>query len=351
MAKPMLAYLPYMQFFNSDGLVLSSGRIYIYLPGTTTLLTTYPTQADAIAGTNANPNPISLDSAGRPSNSGNPIDVYVTQSYKLVVQKRVDASTYSTIRTVDNIVTLGQLITTSAKASNYTVTANDRDKVIVGDSTGGSRTFTLLSAITAGDGFKISFKKMDSSSNTITIQANGAETIDGDSTFILSSPYDYVGLYSDGTQWIKESFKSFDDGISLGSGASITADGFVLGQLFYTETTVTYLTLASGSSVTVIDSSAAKRFKLRNIFLSTTGTNFSGGGGDRNLSITDNTTTFSTIDATALQDVTSDWGDILVSARTTASVAGTDIVMKYSGGTVDYTAGSATVVCQWEKTA
>lgn len=52
------------QFFDNNGVPLAGGKLYTYLAGTTTAATTYT----SIAGTNANPNPIILDSTGRVSN-------------------------------------------------------------------------------------------------------------------------------------------------------------------------------------------------------------------------------------------------------------------------------------------
>lgn len=52
------------QFFDNNGVPLAGGKLYTYLAGTTTAATTYT----SIAETNANPNPIILDSTGRVSN-------------------------------------------------------------------------------------------------------------------------------------------------------------------------------------------------------------------------------------------------------------------------------------------
>ena len=49
------------QFFDDNGNVLSGGKIYTYAAGTTTPQTTYT----SVLGTDANPNPIILDSSGR----------------------------------------------------------------------------------------------------------------------------------------------------------------------------------------------------------------------------------------------------------------------------------------------
>lgn len=206
MAKPMLAYTPFMQFFADDGTLLNGGSVYIYEPGTTTLLDTYPTSADAVAGTNANANPLILDSAGRPASGGSPIDVYVTQAFKMLVKD----SSGNSIRTIDNVTTLGQLISSSAKSSNYTIAASDRDKIIVVDSSGGDKTITLLAAASAGDGFVIRIKKMDTSANTVTIQANGAENIDGSNTRAMDGSYPCITLVCDGTQWIVLSYSIFN---------------------------------------------------------------------------------------------------------------------------------------------
>jgi len=37
--------------------------------------------------------------------------------------------------------------------------------------------------------------------NTVTIQADGSETIDGSNTYPLTTQYQVVNLFSDGTEW------------------------------------------------------------------------------------------------------------------------------------------------------
>jgi hypothetical protein len=58
---------PFIQYLDSTPNVRSSARLFFYENGTTTKLDTYPTLADRIAGTNANTNPIVLNSTGHPS--------------------------------------------------------------------------------------------------------------------------------------------------------------------------------------------------------------------------------------------------------------------------------------------
>lgn len=145
------------------------------------------------------------------------------------------------------------------------------------------------------------------------------------------------------------------DGIEAGAEVNETT-GFGAVQVF--ETTVGQAALATGGTVVLLDSSAAQQWKVREIYLSGDGTNFSGGGGDRDLDIKEGTTIYSTIPAATLQALAiARWFDTGVPAPataahfTTASAAGADIVAAYSGGAADYTAGSLTIVLVAERVA
>ena len=87
---PISSALP--QFFTSAGAVLSGGKIYTYLAGTTTPRSAYTDST----GSTAHANPIILDSAGRP-----PGGIFLTPgvSYKLLLQD----SAGNTITTIDEI--------------------------------------------------------------------------------------------------------------------------------------------------------------------------------------------------------------------------------------------------------
>lgn len=87
-----------IQLVDSSGNPLSSGTIEFFEAGTATNKNTYPTQADAIALTNANPNPITCDSLGRPYNSGL-IDIFLLTDTKYdIVIKDSLGNTVKTIR-------------------------------------------------------------------------------------------------------------------------------------------------------------------------------------------------------------------------------------------------------------
>ena len=101
------------QFFTNSGAVLTGGKLYTYLAGTTTPATTYTTSVGNVAWTN----PIVLDAAGRVPSSG---EIWLTEStlYKFVLKDSNDVliATYDNISGInDGIATL---ITDLANTSN-----------------------------------------------------------------------------------------------------------------------------------------------------------------------------------------------------------------------------------------
>lgn len=88
-------YLSYPKFqaFDANGAPLVNGKLYTYSPATTTPKATYPTVADALASTNANDNPVILDS------SRGEASVVLKGTTKLVLKDSLD----NTIWTLDNV--------------------------------------------------------------------------------------------------------------------------------------------------------------------------------------------------------------------------------------------------------
>lgn len=82
------------QFFTNTGAVLTGGKLYTYLAGTTTPATTYTSSSGNTAWTN----PIVLDAAGRVSGGG---EIWLTNgtSYKFVLKDSTDVL----IATYDNV--------------------------------------------------------------------------------------------------------------------------------------------------------------------------------------------------------------------------------------------------------
>lgn len=178
--------------FNGSS-IAASYKLFQYQAGSTTKANTY---TDATKGT-ANSNPMTLNADGRLDQ-----DVYIDQSMKFVLATSAagDPPT-SSIWTIDNALANDQLWTTVSKTANYSVAETDRDKLILVDATSGSVTISLLAAATAGDGFQVAIKKTDSSANTVSIDANSTETIDGSLTLTLSTQNDVAILTSNGTNW------------------------------------------------------------------------------------------------------------------------------------------------------
>ena len=84
------------------------------------------------------------------------------------------------------------------KTANYTAT--NLDTVILCDATSGNITITLPAA--AGKVGKVyHVKKIDSSVNTVTVDANASETIDGDLNKVISNQYDAIMIITEGSNW------------------------------------------------------------------------------------------------------------------------------------------------------
>jgi hypothetical protein len=101
------------------------------------------------------------------------------------------------LSTTDALKYLIQLPTTSV-TSAYTATSGDY--TILCNATSGAFTVTL--PLAKPNTYKVYIiKKTDVSANAVTIDGNGAETIDGATTQSLSSQYATKTLHCDGTEW------------------------------------------------------------------------------------------------------------------------------------------------------
>ena len=192
MAKAIRFFHKGTTMFNGSS-IAASYKLFQYQAGTTTKANTY---TDAGKGT-ANSNPMTLNSDGRLDQ-----DIYIDQSMKFVLATTAagDPPT-SSIWTIDNALSLEQLWTTVSKTSDYQSVEADRDKLIRADATSGAVTVTLVAAATAGDGFMLAIKKIDSSGNAVIIDGNASETIDGAATVTLSNQYEVAILICNGTSW------------------------------------------------------------------------------------------------------------------------------------------------------
>lgn len=79
------------------------------------------------------------------------------------------------------------------------ITENSGEVIVLANATSGSLTVNLPTAI--ANTAKITVKKTDSSVNTVVIDANSTQTIDGSLTKTIEFQYTSVTLISNGSNW------------------------------------------------------------------------------------------------------------------------------------------------------
>ena len=82
--------------------------------------------------------------------------------------------------------------------NNYTIT--DNDYVILVDATASPVTVVLPTAV-GRDGRIFEVKRISTNANTVTLDGDGAETIDNSATQVYTLPYVSLTVYSDGSNW------------------------------------------------------------------------------------------------------------------------------------------------------
>jgi hypothetical protein len=105
-----------VQFFDNSGQVLTGGKLYTYLAGTTTPATTYTTNV----GNVANSNPIILDAAGRVPSSGE-IWLAAGTNYKFVLKTSTDVQLWS-VDGLSGLASSGQAGSVTATQGQTSVT-------------------------------------------------------------------------------------------------------------------------------------------------------------------------------------------------------------------------------------
>lgn len=114
-------------------------------------------------------------------------------------------------------------------SSAYTIQASDINKSILADATASAFNINLLPAATAGDGYSITFIKIDNSVNAVTILPNGVEKISGQSSYVLSASGSTVTIVSDGvSNWytitgVGDASQSSKGIVQLASNAEVSA--------------------------------------------------------------------------------------------------------------------------------
>ena len=110
----------------------------------------------------------------------NTVETYIRDKYGFLLQDDVAENGTILVSSTPYSANIGTTILVNAASSNITIN---------------------LPAALVGFNNKITIKKIDSSANTVTIDPDGAETIDGQSSYDLILQYDSITVTSDGTQW------------------------------------------------------------------------------------------------------------------------------------------------------
>lgn len=216
------------QFFDNNGVILSSGKIYTYAAGTTTPQTTYTSSSGATAHTN----PIILDSAGRVPSG----EIWISNgvNYKFVLKTANDVL----IGTYDNIPpgvsgTAADITYTPAGtgAVTTTVQAKLRESVSVTD-------FGAVGNGVADDtaAIQAALNSLGSAGGSVSIPNNMRCLIDGALTIpvncLLVGPHQYVGSPGDNTS---APYGSMGGALIVNSAATITisSNASINGVLIY----------------------------------------------------------------------------------------------------------------------
>ena len=113
---------------------------------------------------------------------------------------------------------------TRTVSSNATIESTDSQALILADATAGDVTITLPQASTIGDRFRVTIKRTDSSSNTLTIARSGSDTIDGATSDADFDQYEAREYHSNAINWFKRS--SFQSTLSFADLSNYATGNF-----------------------------------------------------------------------------------------------------------------------------
>lgn len=149
----------------------------------------------------------------------------------------------------------GSGLDTTMASANYTAGVSD---FVLADATGGPFTVTLPANPPANT--IVAVKKVDNTTNLVTIVGTSPATIDGDPAVYLPSPQTAAQLVYDGTQWRVSSVVVYDTGIIPGftyRGEYDPLTGYIIKDVvYYQGNSYVALTATTGNAPTVDASDA-----------------------------------------------------------------------------------------------
>ena len=91
---------------------------------------------------------------------------------------------------------------TTVNSATYDLLITDYILNVTYTATGAVTSLTLPTAqVTAGRIIRIKDAGGLAGTNSITVDTQGSETIDGNSTYVLNTNHEAISIYSDGTNW------------------------------------------------------------------------------------------------------------------------------------------------------
>lgn len=112
----------------------------------------------------------------------------------------------SNFETIDTVMKNNQDLAggnTSSETTDFNVTSADQNTTFLVDCSAGNVIASLADVTTLPNGFRVGFKKIDSSSNTLTLEPSGSQTIDDAANYVLSGQYDYQAIEGNTVEWYK----------------------------------------------------------------------------------------------------------------------------------------------------
>lgn len=140
-----------------------------------------------------------------------------------------------------NINLAARRTTVAAKTTGYTSTVSDHGALIPVDATAGTVTVTLPAAGTVEAGWWVAFKKVSTNTNSMQLDGNSTETIDGTQTVSTIIAQDVFTVVSDGTNWLRLTegvdFNRIDSA-SISATLNVAGDVHIAGDLSVSGTAI-----------------------------------------------------------------------------------------------------------------
>ncbi len=122
---------------------------------------------------------------------------YITPSGQFVMQSRAQIGTTTAFGDPSTLYVQGSIATAITTVVGPTTLTSSNSVVLVNTA---ATTITLPGAVFV-PGRQYTIKKISAAAGIVTVDGNGAETIDGAATHSLTVQYEYVTIVSNGTSW------------------------------------------------------------------------------------------------------------------------------------------------------